>query len=234
MCECCNLFPKLCNVFWSRKWYLCRMNMDRIQQYPGKLFLTCIAIVISCIIIPRGSKAQTKYILDSNSVMNLTGTSAVRNWAMSAHTFTGAADFNLSADNQLLSITDFSIQLPVYSLKSDSRETEKGAYKALKADKYQNIVFAFTSAQFKPSGSDHYMILLRGNLSMAGVTRVAVLRMSGSIHADSTISCSGSLPLSFSDFDIQRPSFLMGAMKVNNHMVLNYTLELVKSKHPLE
>jgi polyisoprenoid-binding protein YceI len=152
---------------------------------------------------------------------------------MSAHTFTGAADFNLSADNQLLSISGFSIRLPVYSLKSDSKETEKGAYKALKADTYPNIDFALTSAQFKPSGSDHYMILLRGNLTMAGVTRVAVLRMSGSIH-DSTISCSGSLPLSFSDFDIQRPSFLMGAMKVNNRMVLNYRLELIKSKHSLE
>ncbi|HWF43211.1 MAG TPA: YceI family protein [Candidatus Kapabacteria bacterium] len=172
--------------------------------------------------------------MDSNSVMNLTGTSAVRNWSMSAHTFTGTADFNLSADNQLLSITGFSIRLPVYSLKSESRETEKGAYKALKADIYQNIVFALTSAQFKPSGSDHYMILLRGNLSMAGVTRVAVLKMSGAIHEDSTISCTGSLPLSFSDFDIQRPSFLMGAMKVNNRMVLDYTLELVKSKHSLE
>src|SRR5581483_1046320 len=189
-----------------------------------------LLIVLFCFFaLPLASTAQTIYSVGANSVMNLTGTSAVGKWAMSAHAFTGLADFTLSANNEILSITRFSIQLPVYSLKSDSRETEKGAYKALKADTFQNIVFELTAARFKPSGSQQYIFLLRGNLTIAGVTRIAILRMSAVVHDDGTISCDGSLALSFSDFDIERPSFLLGAMKVSDRMVLDYFLELVKS-----
>ena len=160
--------------------------------------------------------------------MNLKGTSSLRNWGMTANSFTGIAAFNVDTNNNLRSITGFSLQLPVHNLKSTSRGIEKDAYKALKADKFEYIDFELTSASFIPSGTGYYLILLHGNLTMAGVTRATTLKASAAFNPDGTISCTGSLPLLFSDYDMVRPSFLLGTMKVNNVMILDYTLLLVK------
>ncbi|HET6402358.1 MAG TPA: YceI family protein [Candidatus Kapabacteria bacterium] len=181
-----------------------------------------------CLVISQAAIAQTSYKIGGNSVLNLKGTSSLRNWGMTTSVFTGTANFTVDSDNQLHSITGFSLNVPVRNLKSTSREIEKDAYKALKADQFENVSFALTSASFIASGYDHYLILLHGNLTMAGVTHATTLRASAAFNADGTISCSGSLPLSFSKYDMARPSFLLGTMKVNDAMTLDYSLLLVQ------
>ncbi|MFI5201449.1 MAG: YceI family protein [Candidatus Kapaibacterium sp.] len=181
-----------------------------------------------CLAISQAAIAQTSYKIGSTSVMNLKGTSSLRNWGMTADNFTGSANFKVDTDDHLVSITGFSLQVPVHNLKSTSRGIEKDAYKALKADKFEYVHFELTSASFIASGYEHYLILLHGNLTMAGVTQATTLHASAAFNPDGTISCSGSLPLSFSKYDMVRPSFFLGAMKVNDAMTLDYSLLMVK------
>lgn len=180
------------------------------------------------LIVPGKVNAQTNYTIGGNSVMNLKGTSSLRNWAMSAHAFTGTADFDVSASNELLSVTAFTLRVPVHNLKSENSSIEKDAYKALKADSFASIDFILTSAHFKPSGVDHYVILLHGNLTIAGVTQHVTLKASAAFRNDGTIECTGSLPLYFSDYGMTRPSFFFGSMKVNDVMTLDYNFILAK------
>jgi polyisoprenoid-binding protein YceI len=176
---------------------------------------------------PRMSYAQTSYTVDSNSRIDLSGTSTVRNWTMTAHSFTGSALMTLDDDRELSAISGFTLRLPVHNLKSDSRSTEKGAYKALKDDKYKDIVFELLSAQFKPSGERNYIVLLRGNLTIAGVTRITTLKLNATINDDQSMFCTGSLPVALSDYEISRPSFLLGTMKIGNVLTLSYSLLLI-------
>jgi polyisoprenoid-binding protein YceI len=185
-------------------------------------------VILMCLVISQVAEAQTSYKIGGNSEMNLRGTSSLRNWGMTTDSFSGTANFTLAADNQLLSITGFSLRVPVHTLKSTSRGIEKDAYKALKADKFEFVSFDLTSASFISSGYERYRILLHGNLTMAGVTQATTLKASAEFNPDGTISCSGSLPLSFSDYDMVRPSFLLGTMKVNNAMTLDYSFLLLK------
>jgi polyisoprenoid-binding protein YceI len=172
--------------------------------------------------------AQTNYTIGEHSAMNLKGTSSIRNWAMSAEGITGAADFQISTGHEFLSIASFSVRVPVHNLKAESKSMEKDALKALKADTFPTIDFMLTSAHFKPSGVDHSLILLHGNLTMAGVTQHVTLKASAAFREDGSIVCTGELPLSFSDYGMTRPSFLFGSMKVNDAMMLNFNLILVK------
>ncbi len=191
-------------------------------------YLTFLGIVATCFAFSQVSVAQTSYTLDSNSVIHLKGTSALHDWGMTAHSFTANAIFTFAADNQLSSITAFSLRLPVHSLKSESAGMEKNAYKALKDDQYKDIVFELTSARFIKSGFEHYLILLHGNLTMAGVTQPTTLKTSARINEDGTILCSGELPVYMSDYNIERPTYLLGTMKVGDLLVLTYNLLLVK------
>src|ERR1051325_9564570 len=109
------------------------------------LVLGLLGIALS---LPLRAECQTHYSIDSNSIIHLSGTSTVRDWTMVAHDFTGNATFTFDDDNELRSVSQFSIRLPVHNLKSESRSTEKGAYKALKDDKYKYITFELHSASF--------------------------------------------------------------------------------------
>ena len=193
-------------------------------------FRTKCLLTTTCIFlcsVPRIAVCQTSYTIGAHSIMNLKGTSSVRNWAMSAQGITGNANFHLSPENELLDVTAFTIEVPVYNLRSKSKSLEKDAYKALKADTFPSIDFALTSAQFKPSGFEHYVILLHGNLTMAGVTQPITLKASAALLRNGSIVCTGSLPLTFSDYGMIRPSFLFGSMKVNDAMTLDFNLILV-------
>jgi polyisoprenoid-binding protein YceI len=194
----------------------------------ARLQVIILCAIALCLAHSQESKAQTSYSVDSNSVIYLKGTSPLHNWGMVAHSFTGDAKFSFLADNQLSSITGFSLKVPIHNLKSESRSIEKSAYKALREDQYKDIVFDFTSAQFKPSGMNNYLILLRGNMTIAGVTQVTTLKMNAAMNENGSISCSGSLPIYLSDYNIERPTYLLGTMRVGEVLVLTYNLQLVK------
>ena len=206
----------------------------------AKPYVAFWSIVILCVAFSQVTNAQgmtsivgdadhpTNYTLDSNSTIHLKGTSPLHNWGMIAHAFTGAATLSISGDRQLSAISGFSLKLPVHNLKGESEGMEKNTYKALKADKYENIVFELTSASFIKSGSEHYLVLLHGNMTIAGVTQPTTLKASARINEDGTILCSGELPIYMSDYNIERPTFLLGTMKVGDLLTLTYNLLLVK------
>ncbi len=200
------------------------MKTDTIVRLKV-ILLTGFAV---CFAFPHATIAQTNYTVDSNSVINISGTAPLHKWGMTARSFTGNATFRFLADEKLDSITKFSLNLPVYNLKSEDKGIEKSAYKALKADKFGNIAFELTSAKFKSSGFQHYLILLQGNLTIAGVTQETTLKASVRVNEDGTLLCSGSLPIFMSDYNIERPSILLGTLKVSDVLVLNYNLLLVK------
>jgi polyisoprenoid-binding protein YceI len=176
----------------------------------------------------QASNAQTIYKIGGKPVMTLYGTSTLHDWTMVAHTFTGDAQFALSADNQLSSFDVLTVILPVHNLKSEHDGMNDNAYEALKADDHKDIVFKLTSAKITSSGGNKYQITALGNLSIAGATKAVTLITNALVNADGSVSCSGSVPIKLSEYNIERPSFMLGTMKVGDAMTLNYALIFVK------
>src|SRR5689334_19581061 len=98
--------------------------------------------------------AQSNYkINDSKDIdMKLSGTSTLHNWVMNARTVTGEAqfDFKDGKSHQLIALRSLSFSLVVLNLKSDSKELDKNAYKALKTTQYKNISYKLISATIAP------------------------------------------------------------------------------------
>jgi len=186
-----------------------------------------LAIVLTLGLV-AATIAQAPYRVGGTPTMTLYGTSTMHDWTMTAHSFTANGEFTVSPDNQLSTINSLTVVLPVRNLKSDHDGMNDNAYDALHADKYKDITFRMTSAEITAAGGNKYTIVAHGNLTISGVTKPVILNANGVLNADGSLSVSGSVALTLSQFNIERPSFMLGAMKVGDALRLNYSLIFVK------
>ena len=160
--------------------------------------------------------------------MKLSGTSTLHDWEMSAHTFTATAEISLTSDNKLSSMSALTLTLPVNNLKSDHSSMDDNTYQARKADMYKDIVFKLTSAKITSSGNNKYKIAASGNLTIAGKTQPVIIKTSGVLNADGSLSCNGFLDLKMSNYDVVPPTFMLGTMSVGDAISLHFKLILIK------
>lgn len=159
--------------------------------------------------------------------LNLFGTSTLHNWEMSAHQLQGNAQFDIE-NGQLAAVSALTFILPVKNLKGDKDGMNDNAYDALKADKYKDIRFVMTTSRLEATGGGKYTIHANGNLTIAGATRPIAMDVKATLNADGTVACTGSYALKMSEYNIDRPSFMFGAMKTGDALTLSYSLVFVK------
>ena len=163
-----------------------------------------------------------------SGTLNLFGTSTLHDWSMTAKQLQGSAQFNLSDKGELISVSALTFTLPVHNLKGEKESMNDNAYDALKADQYKNITFVMTSSKVDAKGGNKYEIRANGNLTIAGVTRQIVMDVAAQVNADGTVACTGTQALKMSDYNVERPSFMFGAMKTGNDLKLSYGLLFTK------
>jgi len=161
-------------------------------------------------------------------VMNLSGTTPISEWNMTAHGIQGTAEISLSNGTELTAIDGLTFDLPVHNLKGEHEAMDEHAYAALKADEYKDIVFQLVSATIVPCGTHCYRVMATGTLTVAGVTRTVTLSMQSKVNADGTVVFTGSQALRMSDYNVERPSLLFGAIRARDEMTLTYTLIFTK------
>jgi polyisoprenoid-binding protein YceI len=195
-----------------------------------RLIVVCISI--GCLGLNNPVASQSIYKINESKDIDikLSGTSTLHNWAMEARAFDGDAQFGFSPgnDRQLTSLTSLTFSLDVRNLKSDEKALDKNAYKALKTDRYKDILFTMTSASVFPEQESKYLIKTHGNLSIAGVTREIEMDVYCVVNTDESIRCTGSDKLNMTDYQVKPPSFLLGAMKTGDAITLDFTLVFKK------
>lgn len=163
-----------------------------------------------------------------SGTLNLFGTSTLHDWSMTARQLQGSAQFNLSDKGDLVSVTALNFILPVHNLKGEKESMNDNAYEALKADDFKNITFVMTSSKIDAKGGNKYAIHANGNLTIAGVTHAITMEVAAQVNGDGTVACTGTQALRMSDYNVERPSFMFGAMKTGNDLKLSYSLLFTK------
>ena len=189
-----------------------------------RISITAVLIIGSLINL----RAQSEYVIaETNDVdMRLSGTSTLHNWVMNAKNTTGLATFGFAANDEtkLSTLTSLSFTLIVKDLTSGEKGLDKNAYKALKSDQYKDIDYKLTSATIMPENAGKYLIKTKGKLTIAGVTKNADMDVYAVVNKNGSITCTGSDKLNMTDYSVEPPKFLMGAMKTGDAITLNYTL----------
>jgi polyisoprenoid-binding protein YceI len=100
----------------------------------------------------------------------------------------------------------------------------------MKVDQYPKVSYKLTSATVTPVQKGKYTIKATGELTIAGVSQTIVMTINAVTNADNTITCTGSEELKLTDYKIDPPSFMLGAMKVKNDLTIQFNLNYKNSQ----
>lgn len=190
---------------------------------------TAITVMIAAIIfgaMPQNSMAQTTYKLtaDKDVSIKVLGSSNVHDWTMVSSTMESQGEFKLDKEGELRSLPSFSFSVNAKSLKSEHTSMDDRTYKTMKADQFPKVTYKLNSAVITTVQKGKYSIKTTGELTIAGVSQTIAMVVTAVVNADNTISCTGSEALKLTDYKIDPPSFMLGAMKVKNDLTIQFNL----------
>ena len=188
----------------------------------------CIALVIllCSFFVSTNSIGQTKFQSAGGVKITIEGTSNLHDWKMESDKGTSTGVFDINNAGMLTGMSALTFSVPAESLKSDSKGLDKNSYKALNSSKYAAINFAATSANIQPASHSGYVLTVKGKLTISGVTKDVILTANGTVNADKSITWSGSYQLKMTDYNVEPPSLMFGAIKTGNSIVVKYNLVL--------
>lgn len=185
------------------------------------------ALTIMVLGIAIQGKSQATY---SSSIVDLvvSGTSTLHDWDMKSVKANCTATFTLNSAGQITELSALNFSTPTNALKSEHTAMDNNAYKALKTDKNPSISYTLTSAVVTPGPGGTVTIKTAGKLTIAGTTKdqeiIAVVKP----NSDNSLNVTGSRTISMKDFNMQPPSFMLGAVKTGNDVTLKFNLTLKK------
>ncbi|MGM0407026.1 MAG: YceI family protein [Bacteroidota bacterium] len=166
--------------------------------------------------------AQSKYYLDnSKSSLIIEGTSSVHDWEMEANDL--KSDMMVRFNGQKIEeITDASFSSPADQVLSDNSIMNSKTHKALKADDYSIISFNLRSVSGLNVNGSNISGQAIGVVKIAGVSKTIRVSFNGKVNGDRSISIQGTVPLKMTDFKIDPPTAMLGALKTGDNVKINY------------
>ena len=193
--------------------------MKRKLLYP-------IAFMIAFSVIGMQTQAQYKLSTTKENTVKISGGSNVHDWTMNAQNPVCEAAFgSLTAEENIpKNLTSLSFSVNTKSLKSEHSSMDGRTYKTLKADNFPKITFKLSNAVVTPVKKNRFSVRANGTLTIAGTSKNITMMVNGEVKEDGSIQCTGQQKLKLTDFNIQPPSFMLGAMKVDNDLTIDFNL----------
>ncbi len=197
--------------------------MKNIKKQISAVTIIIAAILFSA--MPQGLMAQTNYKLTpgKDATIKVLGSSNIHDWTMTSSTIESRGEFKFD-DGSLRSLVSFSLSVDAKTLKSEHESMDNRTYKTIKADQFPKITYKLNSAVVTSIQKNKYLIKATGDLTIAGTTQTVVLNVTAVVNPDNTITCTGSQKIKLTDYKIDPPSFMLGAMKVTNDLTIQFNL----------
>ncbi|MDE3743907.1 YceI family protein [Maribacter polysaccharolyticus] len=162
----------------------------------------------------------------TGSSMTVLGTSSIHDWEIVAEEQSGTIQLGNDGDN--ITIKALKLTIPAESLKSGKGMMDNNTYKALKTDKYKNIVFEMTKVkEIVPNGNNTYKVACSGDLTLCGVTKNLSENFLMTVTNDK-VTLTGENSFKMTEFGITPPKALMGTIKTGDEVTIKYASVLTK------
>lgn len=118
------------------------------------------------------------------------------------------------------------VEIFVESFDCGRSKMNRDLREALKADRHKAIQFRYLSTRqiTYDNDSETYTLLVEGILTVAGIERHVEFEMTGKLINENIIQASGQTTLEMSNFDIEPPVALLGLIKVQDRLTVNFNL----------
>lgn len=204
------------------------MKTNQKLQYSWNILKIAIVLFM---LSPQVIMAQTAYKLTSSKDNNIKvlGTSNVHDWTMTAKDLESTGVFKFNSKDELIDLTSLKFTVVANSLKSGKSSMDSRTYKSIKADEFPKISYQLTFATVTMVQANKYSIQTTGILTIAGKTQTIAMKVMALVNADRSINCHGTEKLMLTDYGIEPPSFMLGAMKVGNDLTIQFDLSYGKT-----
>lgn len=158
--------------------------------------------------------AQETYMLASESVLTVVGSSTIHDWTVTANTIQGT----LKADGNILK--EISFEVAVEGIISERGATmDKKTHNALKKEEHPNVIFSAQEVEISSTGNQN----ITGKLNIAGVVKevdiaIEIKKSTGKIRIK------GEKEITLQDFDIKPPTAMFGSIIVGDNVTIKFDL----------
>lgn len=197
-----------------------------MNKLNRKISAILVVAAIVFLAIPLGLQAQANYkvLPGKDATIKVLGSSNIHDWTMTATGIESQGDFKFEGE-QLRALSGFSFSVAAKSLKSEHSSMDGRTYTTIKADQFPKIVYKLNSAVVTPIQKNKYNIKATGELTISGATQAITLDVTAVVGPDNTITCTGSQKIKLTDYKIDPPTFMFGAMKVYNDLTIQFNLQ---------
>jgi hypothetical protein len=176
----------------------------------GAAFLGGAPAVTAARVTGLAFSSESKIWLEGDSTLHRYK-SAARTWQLTARpTATGG-------------LADLEAVVAVRELKSGDAGLDKNLYVAMKADQFPTIRFSAGTGELDVAATGVAEARVAGTLTIAGVKKPVSLSAVGRLSGG-TLRLKGSKALLMSDFGIQPPVLMLGAIKCTDAITVHYDL----------
>jgi hypothetical protein len=161
-----------------------------------------------------------------NYTMSVSGTSTMHDWQSSVESVSATGSFVVTS-NDLSAVKDVMVKIPVTSIKSTKGKTmDKKTFEAFNYEKHPQIIFVLTGQSVNESTAT---VDLKGSLTMAGKTRPIDFKVTYKVLSNGELKITGSKRLTMSEFGMEPPTAMMGAIKVGDDIDVSFDMTLTNN-----
>lgn len=167
---------------------------------------------------------QSFSLLSKESYIKVTGTSSIHDWEMNSSDIIATLSL-LKEEDGIKKIEAVNLKMKAKALLSDNSTMDSKAHSALKADKNPEISFQMISCNISNTTKQEIQGTISGRLSVAGKTRQVNIPFRGNYSDSNTIGVNGIVKLKMTDFEIEPPRAMLGALKTGDDINVEFKLE---------
>lgn len=176
--------------------------------------------------------AQREYtVVPESSRIKIEGTSSLHDWDMAVKDF--ECDISVVIGNPAITIKQVNFTGFSSAISSQYAIMTSKTRNALKAEKYPEIRFRLTTPVKIMTEGDSFTGKASGELFIAGMTRTITLSFSGRTRSENTISISGAKRIDMTEFGIDPPTAMLGALKTGKNVTVTFEINLKQTDNQL-
>jgi hypothetical protein len=200
----------------------------------GAIRIIGIFITLLYFAVPAVSQNKVDLTIGSATELTFNGTSNVHDWSCDVKRINGQGTFQPEifnmGDLSNTPVENVKLTIPVKSIESGKSKMNDIMYDALKAEDHPEIQYELSSSEIIEQSGEEFTMGTKGYLTVAGVTRQIELQVKGKKINDHTIHFKGRKSLKMSNFNIEPPKALFGAIKSGNEVNVKFTAAFKKGQ----
>lgn len=168
---------------------------------------------------------QESYVVDSHEIV-INGSSNIQSWSAEVEDLSGTFILQIE-EGKIIDIGNVDIRMEGESIQgSEGRMMNNKIYEALDTDNHQEISFLLRDVLSLAENPGTAIVSARGVITVAGVSRVVEMNTTGQLLSDGKVVFEGKQDLKMSDFRMDPPRAMFGALRTRDEVEVEYRVVL--------